>query len=155
MWYCFSRIFLGCRILLTSSHHCAVLSSPTRPSPQFCLLQEKGDYEDSLLKERDWAQLWNNSDKQLTLEHWPPGTHILPRQTRKRKTLMTRSISYFVTVLRRKQSGRTVVEMKYSTEYCNVFHCRGPWRSSSAQVFWAQDLRSWLDLRWTKGKGRE
>ena len=91
-------------MLLTSSHHCAALSSPTRPPPQSCLLQEKGNYEDSLLKERGWAQPWNNSDKKLTLEHWPPDTHILPRQTRKRKTLMTRSISYFVTVLRRKQT---------------------------------------------------
>ena len=106
MWYCFSMIFLGCRILPTSSHHCAVLSLPTRPSLQSCLLQEKGDYEDSLLKERAFlgfsrAQPWKNSDKQVTLEHWSPGTHILPRQTGEKHT---RSISYFVTVLRRKQT---------------------------------------------------
>lgn len=154
MWYYFSRIFLGCRILPTSSHHCAVLSLPTRPSPQPCLLQEKGA-EDSLLKERDWAQPWKNSSKQVTLEHWPPGTHILPRQTREKHSWQDLWAILLQFCGGNKQSGMTVMEMKYITEYCNVFHCRGPWRSSSAQVLWAQDLRSWLDLCWTEGKGRE
>lgn len=69
---------------------------------------------------------------------------------------MTRPLSYFLTVLRRKQTEWDDSDgHEYVTECCHVFYCRGPWRSSSAQVFGAQDLRSWLDLCWTEGKGRE